>query len=238
MLETGDDLYAHARSAALPSLRGDVPGAIAGSSSAALARGQAEGRPAEALARGSSGSSARSTGAGAISTRPRRSTARPSRRFRAITGPSPGSPRCMPRAGAGAEAVTLLEQAIAVIPQLDYVVALRRPHAAARPGGRRPSASTALAEHIGQLSALNRVLYNRELTWFYARSRSAARRGARLARRELARRVRTSTRTISWPGRSTRPARRARRAPRWRRRSARDAGRAALLIGAGMIEQR
>ena len=49
MLETGDDLYAHARSAALPSLRGDVPGAIA-ALERALARGRAEGRPAEAVA--------------------------------------------------------------------------------------------------------------------------------------------------------------------------------------------
>ena len=102
-----------------------------------------------------------------------------------------------------------------MIPQLDYVVALGDLHA--RLG--RPDAAErqyALAEHIGQLSALNQVLYNRELAWFYLDH--DRRLDEALAARARAGSGRTSTRTTSWPGASTRPGSHRRRGPRWRRR--------------------
>ena len=84
-----------------------------------------------------------------------------------------------------AEAVTLLERAIAAIPQLDYVVALGDLHAAL---GQAAAAERqyALAEHIGRLSALNQVLYNRELTWFYLDHDRRLDDALEHARRELA----------------------------------------------------
>jgi tetratricopeptide (TPR) repeat protein len=64
------------------------------------------------------------------------------------------------------EAIALYEQAIGVIPQPDYVAALGDVFQAT---GRTSDAvrQYALVEYIGRLSALNRVLYNRELAYFY-----------------------------------------------------------------------
>lgn len=182
MLETGDDLYAHARSAALPSLRGDVPGAIA-ALERALARGQAEGRPAEALAwvEWQLGQEHWSRGdLGAAETAYRAALTTVPGYHRALAGLA----QVMLARGRGSEAVALLQQAIAVVPQLDYVVALGDLHAML---GRADAAERqyALAEHIGQLSALNRVLYNRELAWFYADHDRRLDEALALARREL-----------------------------------------------------
>jgi tetratricopeptide (TPR) repeat protein len=174
MLETGDDLYAHARRAALSSLRGDGLGAIA-ALERALDRGEADGRPAETLAwvewqlgqehwaRGDR-DAAEARYQAALTTVPSY--------HRALAGLA----RVRASRGRLAEAVTLLEQAIAAIPQLDYVVALAA--AAER--------QYALAEHIGRLSALNQVLYNRELTWFYLDHDRRLDDALELARREFA----------------------------------------------------
>jgi tetratricopeptide (TPR) repeat protein len=182
MLETGDDLYAHARSAALPSLRGDVAGAIA-ALERALARGRAEGRPAEALAwvEWQLGQEHWSRG----------DLAAAETAYRAALVTLPGYHRALAglaqvllARGRNPEAVPLLEQAIAVVPQLDYVVALGDLYAML---GRADAAERqyALAEHIGRLSALNRVLYNRELAWFYADHDRRLDEALALARREL-----------------------------------------------------
>ena len=182
MLETADDLYAHARSAALSSLRGDVPGAIAGLERG-LSGGRAEGRPAEALAwvewqlgqehwsRGRLDAAEAAYGE-ALKTFPGY--------HRALAGLA----QVRMAGGRDAEAITLLEQAIAVIPQLDYVAALGDVYAAL---GRKAATNQqyALAEHIGRLSALNRVLYNRELAWFYLDHDRRLADALGLARREL-----------------------------------------------------
>lgn len=183
MLETGDDLYAHARRAALSSLRGDGLGAIA-ALERALARGEADGRPAETLAwvewqlgqehwaRGDR-DAAEAKYQAALTT------------FQGYHRALAGLAQVRASRGRLAEAVTLLEQAIAAIPQLDYVVALGDLHAAL---GQAAAAERqyALAEHIGRLSALNQVLYNRELTWFYLDHDRRLDDALELARRELA----------------------------------------------------
>jgi tetratricopeptide (TPR) repeat protein len=182
MLETGDDLYAHARSAALSSLRGDVAGAIA-SLERGLSGGRAEGRPPEALAwvEWQLGQEHWSRG--------RFDAAEAAYRQALETFPGyhralAGLAQVRMARGRDAEAVTLLEQAIAVIPQLDYVVALGDVYAAI---GREAAADQqyALAEHIGRLSALNRILYNRELAWFYLNHDRRLSDALGLARREL-----------------------------------------------------
>jgi tetratricopeptide (TPR) repeat protein len=182
MLETGDDLYAHARSAALPSLRGDVPGAVA-ALERALERGRAEGRPAEAVAWVEWQLGQEHWSRGDL---PAAETA-----YRAALVTVPGYHRALAglaqvllARGRATKAVPLLEQAIAVIPQLDYVVALGDLHV--RLG--RPDAAErqyALAERIGQLSALNQALYNRELAWFYLDHDRRLDEALALARREL-----------------------------------------------------
>lgn len=182
MLETGDDLYAHARSAALSSLRGDVPGAIA-ALERGLVRGRAEGRPAETLAWVEWQLGQEHWGRGDLDAA--------EAAYRAALTTVPGYHRALAglaqilaARGRAAEAVTLLEQAIAVIPQLDYVVALGDLHAAL---GRADAAERryALAEHIGRLSTLNQVLYNRELAWFYVDHDRRLDEALALARREL-----------------------------------------------------
>jgi tetratricopeptide (TPR) repeat protein len=182
MLETGDDLYAHARSAALASLRGDVAGAIQ-ALERALARGRAEGRPAEALAWVEWQLGQEHWGGGDLEAA--------ERAYRASLATVPGYHRALAglaqvlsARNRGAEAVPLLEQAVAVVPQLDYVVALGDLYAAI---GRTDAAEAQyrLAEHIGQLTALSRVLYNRELAWFYADHDRQLDQALRLARQEL-----------------------------------------------------
>jgi tetratricopeptide (TPR) repeat protein len=182
MLETGDDLYVQARIAALSSLRGDVPGAIR-ALERGLARGRAEGRPAETLAwvewqlgqehwsRGDLDAAERAYRASLVTVPDY---------HRALAGLA----QVLSARGQGSEAVPLLERAIATIPQLDYVVALGDLHAAL---GRAEVAERqyALAEHIGRLSALNRILYNRELAWFYADHDRQVAEALRLARLEL-----------------------------------------------------
>ena len=182
MLETGDDLYAHARGAALSSLRGDVADAIR-ALERALARGRADGRPAEALAWVEWQLGQEHWGQGDLDAA--------EAAYRASLTTVPGYHRALAglaqvlgARGRGPEAVPLLEQAIAVVPQLDYVVALGDLHAAL---GRTDAAERqyALAEHIGRLSALNRILYNRELAWFYADHDRRLDEALRLARLEL-----------------------------------------------------
>jgi tetratricopeptide (TPR) repeat protein len=182
MLETGDDLYAHARSAALSSLRGDVAGAIA-ALERALARGRADGRPSEALAWVEWQLAQEHWGRGDLDAAER------AYRASLITVPGyhralAGLAQVLSARDRASEAMPLLEQAIAVIPQLDYVAALGDLHAALG----RPDAAErqyALAEHIGRLSALNLVLYNRELAWFYADHDRRPDEALRLARLEL-----------------------------------------------------
>jgi tetratricopeptide (TPR) repeat protein len=182
MLETGDDLYAEVRRAALWSLRGDVPGAIA-ALERGRARGRAEGRPAETLAwvEWQLGQEHWSRG--------ERASAEAA--YQAALATLPGYHRALAglaqvRAADGrpTEAITLLGQAIAAVPQLDYVVALGDVHAAS---GQIDAAEQqyALAEHIGRLSALDQVLYNRELAWFYLDHDRRLDEGLRLAQREL-----------------------------------------------------
>src|SRR5262249_41837034 len=86
--------------------------------------------------------------------------------------------------GRHAEAIELYQRAIAVIPLPDYAAALGdlqvkmgRSDAAAR--------QYDLVEYIGRLSALNRVLYNRELAYFYADHDRQLGLALELARKEL-----------------------------------------------------
>ena len=86
--------------------------------------------------------------------------------------------------GRDREAVELYQKALAVIPLPEYAAALGDVHAHA---GRTAEASKqyALVEYIGRLSALNQVVYNRELALFYADHGRRLPEALDLARREL-----------------------------------------------------
>ena len=129
-------LYAHARNAALSACAGDVAGAIR-ALERALARGRADGRPAEALTWVEVGQLGQEHwGRGDLDAA--------EAAYRASLTTVPGYHRALAglaqvlgARGRGPEAVPLLEQAITVVPQLDYVVRPRRPPRRLRPDGRR-----------------------------------------------------------------------------------------------------
>jgi tetratricopeptide (TPR) repeat protein len=176
------DLYADSRRAGLRSLRGDVEGAIA-DLERAVAAGRSAGQPAESVAwvewelgtvhfgQGRLEAAAAAYQA-ALATLPRY--------YRALAGLA----QVRTAQGRHEEARVLYEQAIATVPQPDYVAALGdllllmgHPVAARR--------QYDLVEHIGRLSAANRVLYNRELATFYADHDLKPDQALELARREL-----------------------------------------------------
>lgn len=81
-------------------------------------------------------------------------------------------------------AIALYEKAIAILPMPDYVAALGDIYAAT---GRHEQARQQyeLVEYTGRLSEINKVLYNRELAYFYADHAVKPKEGLDLARREL-----------------------------------------------------
>ncbi len=82
------------------------------------------------------------------------------------------------------EAVDFYRKAIAVIPLPDYAAALGDLYLKM---GRSEAAAGqyALVEYIGRLNALNRILYNRELAYFYADHDRQLERALELAQKEL-----------------------------------------------------
>jgi tetratricopeptide (TPR) repeat protein len=165
MIQTQGDLYAYSRLAGLKSLRGDPEGAIA-ALERAIQEGIAHGRPRESIAwaQWQLGSDHFALGnvqeaeaqyLQALQTYPNY--------YRALAG------LAQVRAAQKRyeEAIDLYQKAIAIIPLPDYAAALGdvylksgRPEEAKKPYD--------LVEYIGHLNTLNKVLYNRELAYFYA----------------------------------------------------------------------
>jgi tetratricopeptide (TPR) repeat protein len=182
MIDLGEDLYSLSRRAGLKSVRGDVDGATRDLERAIVA-GRSGGAPDESVAwaEWQLGSEHLALGnlAGAET------------RFLDSLQTFPGYHRAL--AGLGhlraaqqryAEAVDLYRRAIAVIPQPDYAAALGDVY---KKIGRHEDADRqyALVEYIGRLNALNQVLYNRELAYFYADHDVKLPESLALAEREL-----------------------------------------------------
>jgi tetratricopeptide (TPR) repeat protein len=83
-----------------------------------------------------------------------------------------------------AEAIELYRKALAILPMPDYAAALGDIYAmtGAREQARR---QYELVEYMGRLSEINKVLYNRELAYFYADHAIKPEAGMALAMREI-----------------------------------------------------
>jgi tetratricopeptide (TPR) repeat protein len=82
------------------------------------------------------------------------------------------------------EAIELYREAINTVPMPEYVAALGDVHAKSS-NQNEARKQYELVEYIGQLSALNKALYNRELAYFYADHDIKLQQGLELAQREL-----------------------------------------------------
>jgi tetratricopeptide (TPR) repeat protein len=182
MIQLQGDLYTYSRLAGLKSLHGDTDGAIA-DLERAIQLGQAQERSPESIAwamwqLGNESfalgklSVAEASYLEALNTFPDY--------YRALAGLAQvrAAQQRYP------EAVDLYRKAIAIVPLPDYAAALGdvytklgRPEEAQKPYD--------LVEYIGYLNTLNKVLYNRELAYFYADHDRKLPEALDLARREL-----------------------------------------------------
>jgi tetratricopeptide (TPR) repeat protein len=182
MIQLREDLYAYSRLAGLKSLRGDVAGAMA-DLERAIQLGRKEERPPESIAWALWQLGNESLALGqllaaeasylqALNTVPQY--------YRALAGLA----QVRTAQQRYPEAVDLYREAIALVPLPDYTAALGDVYAKL---GRLEEAQKAydMVEYIGQLNTLNRVLYNRELAYFYADHDRKLSEALDLARREL-----------------------------------------------------
>jgi tetratricopeptide (TPR) repeat protein len=183
MLELGADLHAFGRRAGLKSMRGDPDGAVA-DLERAVAEGRAARRPGESIAWALSQLGAEHFAVGRL--------ASAEVRYLEALGTYPNYYRAL--AGLGqvraaqqryAEAIDLYMRAIAVVPMPEYAAALGDVLTRA---GRAEDARKqyALVEFIAQLNTVNKVLYGRELAYFYADHGLKVDTALAMARAELA----------------------------------------------------
>jgi tetratricopeptide (TPR) repeat protein len=182
MIQLQGDLYAYSRLAGLKSLRGDTDGAR-GDLERAVHEGQVNRRPPESIAwvQWQLGSEHFALGhlqeaetqyLAALTSYPNY--------YRALTGLA----QVRVAQQRYPEAITLYQQAIGIIPLPDYAGALGDVY---RQIGRPEEAQKQydLVEYIGRLNALNNILYNRELAYFYADHDMKLQEALVLARKEL-----------------------------------------------------
>jgi tetratricopeptide (TPR) repeat protein len=182
MIHLQADLYAYSRLSGLKSLRGDIGGAIADLEQA-IRLGHAQNRPPESIAwamwqlgneyfANGKLSEAEARYLDALNTL--------SGYYRALAGLA----QVRTAQQRYAEAIELYQKAIAIVPLPDYAAALGDVYTKL---GRTEEARQQfdLVEYIGYLNALNRVLYNRELAYFYAEHDRQLPAALDLAKREL-----------------------------------------------------
>src|SRR5215831_1710410 len=182
MMQLEDSLYSRSRLAGLQSIHGDSTGSIA-ELEKAIAAGKATQQPAESVAwaQWQLGTDFLSLG----------DLAKAEAYYRQSLQSYPNYYRA--QAGMaqvrGAqkrydEAIDHYQKAIAVLPMPDYVAALGDLYGKiGKPAQARQQYE--LVEYIGRLNAINQVLYNRELAYFYADHDIKLQQGLELAQREL-----------------------------------------------------
>jgi tetratricopeptide (TPR) repeat protein len=182
MIALENDLSAYSRLAGLKSMRGDFAGAIA-DLELAVKDGRSAAAPAESVAwaewqlgneyfMAGKLPEAEARYSAALNTYPNY--------FRAFAGLA----QVRTAQARYAEAVDLYQKALTIIPMPEYAAALGDLYAKT---GRVEEARRqyALVEYIGRLNALNSILYNRELAYFYADHDIKPQDGLDLARREV-----------------------------------------------------
>jgi tetratricopeptide (TPR) repeat protein len=182
MLRLQADLYAYSRLAGLKSLRGDAKGAIE-DLERAIQLGKAQARPRESIAwaQWQLGQEhfllghvpqAEASYLEALATYPNY--------YRALAGLA----QVRTAQGRYPDAIALYQQALAIIPMPEYAAALGDIYATLE---RHEEAHKqyALVEYIGYLNSLNKILYNRELAYFYADHDLKPAEALELARKEL-----------------------------------------------------
>ena len=184
MMAEGADLYSFARVAGLKSLRGDARGAIADLQRALDVARLAPSYPAESVAWTAWQLGAEHFAIGEIDAAQASYLAglktQPNY-YRALGG------LAQVRAAQGRydDAIALYKRALGVIPLPEYAAALGDVYARL---GKMDDARKQydLVDYIGRLNALNRVIYNRELAYFYADHDRDLPRALELARLEIA----------------------------------------------------
>ena len=182
MMQLQGDLYAYSRLAGLKSLRGDTAGALE-DLERAVHEGQTHGRPQESIAWVQWQLGSEHFALGHVQEAETQYlaalTSYPSY-YRALAGLA----QVRVAQQRYPEAITLYQQAIGIIPLPDYAGALGDVYMKI---GRPEEAQKQydLVEYIGRLNALNNVLYNRELAYFYADHDMKLQDSLALARKEL-----------------------------------------------------
>jgi tetratricopeptide (TPR) repeat protein len=165
MMQLQGDLYSYSRLAGLKSLQGDTHGAIADLKQA-IEAGRAHGRPSESIAWALWHLGNEHFALGHL---PEAETycLEALHTFPNYHRASAGLAQVRAAQQRYAEAIELYQKAIAVIPLPDYAAALGDVYTKM---GRAEDAQKqyGLVAYIGALNTLNKVLYNRELAYFYA----------------------------------------------------------------------
>jgi tetratricopeptide (TPR) repeat protein len=182
MMRLDDSLYSRTRSAGLKSMRGDTDGAMA-DMERAIAAGKDDSQPAESIAWAEWQFANDHFNLGNLATAETyymRALKTYPNYYRALAG--------MAQVRAAQEhygdAVEYYKKAIAILPLPEYVAALGDVYTRTnRPAEARKQ--YALVEYIGKLNALNKILYNRELAYFYADHEINLTESLELARREI-----------------------------------------------------
>jgi tetratricopeptide (TPR) repeat protein len=182
MMQLEESLYSYARRAGLKSVRGDGSGAMADLEHA-VAAGKAAKQPAESIAWAEWQLGSDHFNLGKLEKAEafyRQSLATYPNYYRA----SAGMAQVRVAQKRYDEAIDLYRKAIAILPMPEYVAALADVYSKI---GKSDEARKQyeLVEYIGQLSALNKALYNRELAYFYADHDIKLEQGLELAQREL-----------------------------------------------------
>jgi len=182
MIELEQSLYSYSRRAGLKSMRGDTTGAIA-DLERAVALGKAAQQPSESIAWAEWQLGVEHFAIGDLR--------KAERSFQQSLDSYPNYYRGL--AGIAQlrfaqkkyeDAIALYERAIGILPMPDYIAALGDIYTLT---GRRERARQQyeLVEYIGRLNEINKVLYNRELAYFYADHDIKPKEGLELALREL-----------------------------------------------------
>jgi tetratricopeptide (TPR) repeat protein len=182
MIELDKSLYSYSRLAGLKSMRGENAGAV-DDLQRAIAIGKAEKLPAESIAWTEWQLGTEYFAFGDLEKAEAsywRSLADYPNYYRALAGLAQLR-AAQQRYG---EAITFYQNAIGIIPMPEYIAALGDIY---RKVGKPDEARRQyeLVEYIGKLNAINRVIYNRELAYFYADHDMKPLEGLELAKREL-----------------------------------------------------